>query len=328
MMHACGHDLHTSGLLGASIIIKEISDKGELQGNVLLIFQPSEEKAHQKESGAIKIIKYLEKSGLRDNIDAFIGMHVSSDLQRGEVFTKEGVFLPSSGEIDIELKGPGGSIINAYNDPNLDLIFSELTVRLNKLFKPMAKTGKALVATAGPDKRMDAYNVLLQSQKKTWVVRVFSEDYKKDSNEICTLIKREVKDVVDRHLAEIDKEGGVDIEVKRRPGYRPVVHRDSQLVDVAKKSVKEVIDDYYFRDDMKIFAGEDFSFYLESLRQKRINGIYMAVGAANSKKALETGPLHSSNMKVDNEVVRDLSSIYAQFAVNAIEHYNILKEKI
>jgi len=54
----------------------------------------------------------------------------------------------------------------------------------------------------------------------------------------------------------------------------------------------------------------------------------MAVGAANSKKALETGPLHSSNMKVDNEVVRDLSSIYAQFAVNAIEHYNILKEKI
>ncbi|MBA3046908.1 amidohydrolase [Patescibacteria group bacterium] len=329
VMHACGHDSHTAALMGAAKMLKELADKGELNGSSILLFQPSEEKAHQKESGAVQMIKFLEKSGLRKNIDAFLGLHVFNSLERGQVQLKEGVQLASSGEVDVILKGPGGHIINAYDTPSLHHIFSKLTLRLEEMFKPMEKKEEALVASARTKYAGTGYNILPAEAESTWVVRVTSPHFKEISKSIEADIKRIANEVVAEHLKEIKEEtgrtdiGNVDILIKKRPGYRPVVHRSPELVGIADKSAEQVIDNYQ-KNEKLLMGGEDFSFYLENFQGKEIPGVFAMIGSANPEKGYPKTAHHTPDFKIDPDAIKDLAALYSNFTVNAIEYF---KEK-
>jgi len=348
VMHGCGHDVHTAGLMGAAKIIKEMADQGKLKGNALFFFQSSEEKAHQKESGAVQIIKFLEKNGLRKDIDAFLGLHVFSQLERGQVQLKEGTQLASSGEIEIILKAPGGHILNVYETPSLQRIFSKLTLRLEEIFKPMYEKEEALVGSARPEydvarkkkmleeikkmaesnKNFDlskvdwekikaGYNVLPTDGEATWVVRVTSPNYKKVSKNIVKEMEMVVKEVISE---EKDAEK-VNVEIKKRPGYRPVVHRNPELVKVASESADEVIENYEQVEKI-LMGGEDFSFYLEKFRDKEIPGVFALVGGANPDKGYPKCPHHNPKFKIDPDAIKDLAAIYSNFTVKAIDYYN------
>ena len=321
VMHACGHDAHTSGLMGAAKILKELADKEQLDGNVILLFQPSEEKAHQKESGAVRMVSALERQGLRDKIDAFFGLHVYRDAERGVIQVKDGLQTASSGEIDIVLKGPGGHIMNAYNVPNLHLIFSEITTRLSEIFKPLQESGEALVASAQTKYYDGAYNVLPSSGDSTWAVRVASPEYKEVSQKINTQIKSIVAEIVQRHAVD----ASVSVSYKARPGYRPIVHRDPRVVADARSAAKDVVQEYTLVEK-GMLAGEDFSFYLEKLRGKEIPGAFLMVGAANSKKGIPLGKHHEPDFRIDTDVLQELASIHASFTLKTIER--LKREKI
>ncbi len=315
VMHACGHDAHTSGLLGAAEILQKLSSEGKLPGDVILLFQPSEERVYNKRSGAVQIIKFLEKEGLRDQIKAFFGLHVASKLERGTVNLKEGVEMASSGEINIKLTGPGGHIMNAYELPNLHVIFSEITVRLRKIFEPLADKKEALVASPATTYNGE-YNVLSSEADSTWVIRVTSPNYKKISSQITEKIKRVISEV----LAEEKVEGEVTVEIKRQPGYRPLIHRDPELVKLARDSAGEVIDNLKVEENV-LLGGEDFAFYLEKLRDKEIPGAFVMVGAANSEKGITPGSHHTSDFKIDQGVIADLAALYSDLAVRALAEY-------
>ncbi|KKU13923.1 MAG: N-acyl-L-amino acid amidohydrolase [Candidatus Magasanikbacteria bacterium GW2011_GWC2_45_8] len=171
--HMCGHDIHTASLLGAAHIFKDLAAQEKLDGDVVLVFQPSEEKAHQKASGASRMVARLLQMGYMGEggkIDAFFGAHVMREMPRGIVNVKEGVQLASSGEVDIKLKTKGGHIMNAFEVPNLHLIFSEITMRLSEVFKPLYEKNEALVASARTAYGGTGYNVLPAEAKATWVV--------------------------------------------------------------------------------------------------------------------------------------------------------------
>lgn len=316
VMHGCGHDTHTAGLMGGAKILKELADKGELEGNVLLLFQSNEEKAHQKESGAVQIIKFLEKNGLRKDIDAFLGLHVFSQLERGQVQLKEGTQLASSAEIDIILKAPGGHILNVYETSSLHRIFSKLTLRLEEIFKPMYEKEEALVGSARTFFEGTGYNVLPAEGKSTWVVRVTSPNYKEVSGNIAGEIERVVKEAIN----EEKDAGKVKVEIKKRPGYRPVVHRNPELVKVAGESADETIKDYKQVEKI-LMGGEDFSFYLEKFRGREIPGVFVMVGAADPEKGYPKCPHHNPNFKIDPDAIKDLAALYSNFTVKAIKYF-------
>jgi amidohydrolase len=311
-MHACGHDAHTSGLLGGATILKDLAGRGELPGDVLLIFQPSEEKAHEKESGAVRIIRFLEKQGLREKIDAFLGLHVRSDMERGRVNVKEGIQMGSSGEVDITLKGSGGHIMNAYEKPNLHLMFSEITTRLSEAFRPLAEKKEALVASARTIYDGSGYNVLPAAAESTWVVRVASPLYKDISSDIIENIRGVVQETVKKYAAKDD----IKISITQRPGYRPVIHRSPELVELAARAANRVIPEVRRSEDLEM-AGEDFSFYLEELRGKEIPGVFMMVGAANPEKGIPKVPHHSPDFRIDQDVIKDLAALHVVFTLEA-----------
>jgi len=321
VMHGCGHDLHSAGLMGAAKILKELADQGKLDGEVLLMFQPSEEKAFQKESGAIQMVKFLEKKGLRDKIMAFFGAHGMRSMERGQVNLKEGVQLASSGEVDIKLTAAGGHIMNAYEVPNLNFIFSQITTKLENIFRPLAEKNEALVASGRTTYEGSGYNVLPAAAESTWVIRISSELYKSMSKDVLFQIRQAIGEVVAQNKFS-DK---IKVGVKNRPGYRPVTARSPELVEVARNSASQSVEDYQ-PVSKTLLAGEDFSFYLEKFKDKEIPGVFALVGGANPEKGIPKGSHHTPDFRLDPEMIHELAALHSTFAVNAIEHYNKVKK--
>ncbi|MFA6445812.1 MAG: amidohydrolase [Candidatus Paceibacterota bacterium] len=312
-MHGCGHDIHTAALLGTAKLLKELSNKGELPIDVKLMFQPSEEKTFQKESGAVQMVKFMERSGVRDNIEAVFGQHVISLYERGQVNVKEGIQSASSGEIDITLKTKGGHVMNVYEQPSLNRIFSEINTRLYDLFEPLYKENQSIIANTRTDFPKGGYNVLPAEGSSTWVVRISSEMYKSVSKEVLGKIKTVVNEVVEKY-----SDRDVSVDIKPRPGYRPIVHRDPTLVSMVRNSAKEVIEDVKLTSDF-MPAGEDISFYFEELRGKQIPGVFVMVGGANKSKDIPIVAHHAPNFRVDPDVMQEMSALHVAMVLNYTE---------
>ena len=327
VMHACGHDAHSASLMGAAKILKELADQDKLDGNVVLLFQPSEERASQKESGAVQMVRTLEAKGLREEIKGFFGLHVFAELPRGTIQLREGVETASTSNMEIKLESPGGHIINAYDNPNLKDIISRLTLSLNGIFRKYYEDETALVASSETKYKGASQNILSSEAKDNWVIRVLSDDYKKLSQEIRGKIKQEAQEAIDKHLEEINKVRAlkgkenfdadrIKMEITIQSGYRPTIHRSPELVKMAGESAKEVIGDKLKIVDEVMMGAEDFSFYLEKFNGKQIPGVFVMVGSANPEKGYPIGSHHSPEFKIDPEVTRDLSAMYSTYAVN------------
>src|ERR1035437_7776510 len=125
-MHACGHDVHTSNLLGAAMILSELRD--EWEGTIKLIFQPSEEKIP---SGANAMIE----AGVLENpkVSAIYGLHVHTELEAGQVGFHAGHFMASSDEIYLNVFGKGGHAAMPANFISPLLISAEILPALKPL---------------------------------------------------------------------------------------------------------------------------------------------------------------------------------------------------
>jgi amidohydrolase len=316
VMHACGHDAHVAGLLGAAEILKELADRKELDGNILLLFQSNEEHINQKEGGAVQIIKFLEEKGLRKDIDAFFAQHVFTLLERGQLEFKEGTQLASVGEVNITLKGPGGHIFNVYDKPSLNRILSNATAKLDDVFKEMYNQKIALVASPMPIYKGGKGNILPSEAESTFSVRITSPEYKEKFSEILQTIKNTIEETVQE---EPDYKT-VEVGIKVSAGTRPLVHRSSDLINLVDQSANEALTNYKHIEKGEM-AGDDFAFYLEELRERQIPGLHVSIGAANSKEGYPKVGHHRGDFKIDPGVLKDMAALHATFAVNAINYF-------
>jgi amidohydrolase len=192
VMHACGHDVHSASLLGAAKILNEL--KNEFEGTMKLIFQPGEEKLP---GGASLMIK----EGALENPkpQSIFGQHVFPNMEVGKVGFRNGMYMASTDEIYVTVKGKGGhaAMPSEYNNPLL--IASQIMLELNKVFMgltPALSEGEGVrpptVLAFGKIIGNGATNVIPEEVKIEGTFRTMNEEWRKEAHTKMKTLAEEI----------------------------------------------------------------------------------------------------------------------------------------
>jgi len=277
-MHACGHDCHTSVLLG--IAARFVADARDLAGNVVLCFQPAEELGGPK-GGAEAMIN----DGVLDwaRPDAAFGLHVWQDLPLGTVGVTAGPWMAAVDEFTVTLRGKGAhaAMPQASRDPVVAL--AQAITALQTLASRNADPLKELVVSVTQLRAGTAFNIIPESAWMNGTVRVFDRGLWAD-------VPRHFERVVRGTAAAHDCTA--DILYER--GNHPTVN-DPALVGLVRGAAAAVVGEANVRHDVRTMGGEDFAAFLE-----RVPGVFIAIGSRNEARGL-TYDHHHPRFDVDEK---------------------------
>lgn len=285
LMHACGHDGHTSMLLAAA---KYLAETRAFDGTVHLIFQPAEENF----GGA----KLMIDDGLFDRFpcDAVFGMHNMPDLDAGVFGFKEGTLFANADGFDVLLTGRGGhaSTPDLTHDPIVAgaSIVMALQTLVSRNLDPM----EAGVVTVGVFQAGRASNAIPQTASLTVDARAFTP-------EVAALLKRRIPDVIRLQAESL----GVTATITELTGY-PVLVNDVGMTQFARKTAVDTVGAARVVDLTRPYTGaEDFSYMLQ-----RRPGSYLVLGA----KHRSSQPLHNPGYDFNDEVLLTGAAYWADLA--------------
>jgi amidohydrolase len=278
VMHACGHDVHTASLLGASKILNEIKD--EFEGTVKLIFQPGEEKLPG--GASIMIKEGVLKNPKPDNI---VGQHVMPLIDAGKVGFRSGMYMASADEIYLTVHGKGGHA--ALPESNIDpiLIASHILVALQQIISRNASPKIPSVLSFGKITGMGATNVIPDEVKIEGTFRTMNEVWRKDAHQKI------------KHMAESIAYGmGGSCEVDIRVGY-PFLKNAPELADQLKGFAQEYLGEENVEDLDLWMAAEDFAYY-----SQEIDACFYRLGIKNEEQGIVSG-LHTPTFNIDESAL-------------------------
>jgi amidohydrolase len=305
VMHACGHDVHTSSLLGAAKIINEL--KNEFSGTVKLIFQPGEEKAP---GGASLMIK----EGVLENPKPtnIFAQHVFPTLEAGKVGFRSGKYMASTDEIYLTVKGKGGHAAMKGTYVNPLLIAAEILIALEKEFgaSPLSRgegsgvrRGEAVptVLAFGRMHANGATNVIPDEVKIDGTFRTMDEAWRKEAHEI-----------IRQTASSKAKNMGGDCDVNIMTGY-PALVNDEQTTVKAKKLAEEFLGKENVIELELRMTGEDFSFFAQ-----KIPACFYRLGTGNISKGITSG-VHTPTFNIDESALKTGMGLMAWIALNELK---------
>jgi len=278
IMHACGHDVHTSVLLGASKILSEL--KHEFEGTIKLIFQPGEER---NPGGASLLIK----EGVLENPkpQAITALHVHPGLPTGKLSFRSGVVMASADEIYITVKGKGGHAAAPHITTDTILIASHLVVALQQIISRNRNPFSPSVLTISSFQGGYTTNVIPSEVKLMGTFRAMDEEWRFKAHE---LIRKEAVGLVESMGAEID----LHIDV----GY-PVVQNNEKLNLLAVEQAEIFMGKENISETEMRMGAEDFGYYTQ-----KIPGCFFRLGVMNEAKGITSG-VHTPTFNIDESAI-------------------------
>lgn len=279
VMHACGHDVHSSILLALAIFLKD--HELELKHQVLLVFQPGEELLP---GGASLMIK----EGLLDKypVKAMIALHVFPEMEVGNVGVRSGMYMASCDEIHVEIKGKGGH--GAMPHLNLDPVTgaAELITTLQKVVSRRANPIIPTVLSFGKiQSQGGATNVIPERVHLEGTFRTLNEEWRADAH---ALIHQVAKGVALAWDLEID----MDV----RKGY-PYVFNDEALTAQVKQNLVSSLGQDQVHDLPIRMTGEDFSYF-----SQKMPVCFFRLGVRNEAKGIVYG-VHHAQFDIDERAL-------------------------
>jgi len=289
-MHACGHDVHTSSLLGTALILHEL--KNEFEGTVKLIFQPGEERIP---GGA----KLMIEAGVLENPAPIniIGQHVYPELEAGKVGFKPGMYMASADELHVKVIGQGGHAALPHKTIDPILITSHIIIALQQLISRRVSPYSPSVLSFGSIQGNGATNIIPNEVNLLGTFRAFDEEWREEAHGL--MIK----------MAESIAEGmGGKCEFEVRKGY-PFLVNDNELTRLSKNAAIDFLGAENVIDlDLRMTA-EDFAYYSQV-----IPACFYRLGTSDFSKA-PTGGLHTSNFTVDEKALEIGMGLMAYLAM-------------
>ncbi|GAB4123964.1 MAG: M20 family metallopeptidase [Raineya sp.] len=289
VMHACGHDVHTSSLLGAARILQEL--RNEFEGTIKLLFQPGEEKI----PGGASLM--IQEGVLNPKPQAVIGQHVMPLLPVGKVGFREGMYMASADELYVRVIGKGGHGAMPENCIDPVLIASHIIIALQQIVSRNAPPKIPSVLSFGKVIAQGATNIIPNEVYMEGTFRTFDEEWRSQAHRKMVKIAQSIAEGMG---------GACEFEVRR--GY-PFLKNNPELTQKAKQAAIAYLGEENVVDLDIWLAAEDFAYYSQVA-----DACFYRLGTRNENKGIVSG-VHTPTFDIDEQALEIGAGLMAWLAL-------------
>lgn len=290
--HACGHDVHTSALVGAGHALAELHAQGLLRGRVRLLFQPAEE---VMPGGA----RHLINHGAIEGVDRIFALHCDPSVDVGAVGLRSGPITSAADRIDVRLEGNGGHTSRPHLTGDLTFALAKITSELPAVLSRRMDPRAGVSVVWGMLRAGSAANVIPDHGIASGTVRILDAE----AWAACEAVVREA-------VLDIVRPYGVTAVVDYLQGVPPVVN-DRASVAMVAAAADDLLGLHHRTEVEQSLGGEDFGWYLE-----QVPGAMFRLGTRSPGGP--TFDLHQGDFEVDEAAIGYGARMLAGVAVNAL----------